>query len=83
MSEINGTVQVKLLNNQGGGFAELHTVSAGTTVIDFFTSKVGGDADRYKLSLNGEPATAQDVITPACGAEFARVVITPMKIEGA
>ena len=55
MSE--STIRIKLLNNQGAGFAEMHTVSAGTSVGDFFTDKVGGDSERYKITMNGEPVT--------------------------
>jgi len=77
------TIRIKLLNNQGAGFAEMHTVSAGTTVGDFFTDKVGGDSERYKITMNGDAVTFQDAVTAAAGLDFARIVITPMKIEGA
>tara|TARA_Y100000114_G_C11723464_1_gene309700 strand:- start:868 stop:1113 length:246 start_codon:yes stop_codon:yes gene_type:complete len=79
----DSTIRIKLLNNQGAGFAEMHTVSAGTSVGDFFTDKVGGDSERYKITMNGEPVTFQDPIAAAEGLDFARIVITPMKIEGA
>lgn len=82
MSNIN-TINVRLLNNSGGGFAQQHSVSAGTSMQTFFNTYVGGDSANYRITLNGEPASAETQIVPRSGMDFAQVTITPLKIEGA
>jgi hypothetical protein len=72
-------MQILLITNDGGGFADHVDVAEGTTVARFFDEKVPGrKADDYLIRVNRQPAAADQVLQPGD-----RVSITPVKIEGA
>ena len=72
-------MQVLLINNDGGGFADRVELAEGTTVRELFsrTVKHRGPAD-YLIRVNRQPAAHDEVLR-----EGDRVSITPVKIEGA
>ena len=76
------TVTVTYLNRNGGGFAERHTVPAGTSVKEFL-QKRDIDANEYTIRI---VRGAQGGFTPAADEalqEGDRLSCVPLKIEGA
>ena len=72
-------MQVLLINNDGGGFADYVEVADGTTVAQLFERQVGpGKSSHYLIRVNRQPCPADQVLH-----EGDRVSITPTKIEGA
>ena len=71
-------MQVLLINNDGGGFADYVDVSPDTTVKAFFEARVphGTPAD-YLIRVNRLPVASNQVLQ-----EGDRISITPTKIEG-
>ena len=72
-------MQVLLINNDGGGFADRVEIPEGTTVLDLFRRyiKHRGPED-YLIRVNRQPAARDEPLR-----EGDRVSITPVKIEGA
>ena len=72
-------MQILLVNNDGGGFADYVQVEPGTTVTALFerTIKHGRPAD-YLIRVNRQPVAADYVLQ-----EGDRISITPTKIQGA
>ena len=72
-------MQVLVINNDGGGFADRVEVPEGTTVIELFrrTVKHRGPED-YLIRVNRQPAARDEPLR-----EGDRVSVTPLKIEGA
>jgi sulfur carrier protein ThiS len=72
-------MQVLIINNNGGGFADYMELPEGTTVAEVFKQQIGaahpGD---YLIRVNRQPCPADQEIR-----EGDRVSITPTKIEGA
>ena len=76
------TLTITYLNRQGGGFAERHTLAAGTTVKQFL-EKRDIDADDYTIRI---VRGAQGGFTPSADEvlqEGDRLSCVPLKIEGA
>ena len=76
------TLTVTYLNRNGGGFAERHTLPAGTTVKEFL-QKRDIDPDEYTIRI---VRGAQGGFTPAADEvlqEGDRLSCVPLKIEGA
>ena len=76
------TLTITYLNRQGGGFAERHTLPAGTTVKQFL-EKRDIKADDYTIrivrgSQGGFTPPAEEVLQ-----EGDRLSCVPLKIEGA
>lgn len=72
-------MQVLLINNLGGGFADYTDVPEGATVAQLFEQQIGSDkpAD-YLIRVNRQPCPSGQVLQ-----EGDRISITPVKIEGA
>ena len=72
-------MQVLVINNDGGGFADRIEVPEGTTVRGIFTRQIKhrGPED-YLIRVNRQPAASDEVLR-----EGDRVSITPITIEGA
>jgi len=67
------------INNDGSGFADYVTASEGTTVEQFFDSKMPGqESEDFLIRVNRQPIARDYVLQ-----EGDRVTITPTKIEGA
>lgn len=72
-------MQVLLINNDGGGFADYIEVPEGTSVEAIFRQKVGDrPASDYLIRVNRQPCASQQILQ-----EGDRISITPTKIEGA
>lgn len=72
-------MQILLINNDGGGFADHIDIADGWTVGQLFSSRMSGrkPAD-YLIRVNRQPAAEDQVLQPGD-----RVSVTPTKIEGA
>lgn len=46
-------MQVRFINNNGGGFCDEVTVPDGTTVERFVLDRIGSDYQRYNIRVNG------------------------------
>lgn len=78
----NATITITYLNRNGGGFAERHTLAAGTTVGQFLQGR-GIMADDYTIRI---VRAAQGGFTPPADEvlqEGDRLSCVPLKIEGA
>ena len=72
-------MQILLINNDGGGFADYLEVEVGVTVQTLFERQIPrGKARDYLIRVNRQPASADQVLQPGD-----RVSVTPVKIEGA
>ena len=75
-------VTITYLNREGGGFAERHTLDAGTTVSQFLGAQ-GIKADNCTIRI---VRTGQGGFTPTPDEAFQegdRLSCVPLKIEGA
>ena len=75
-------VTITYLNREGGGFAERHTLDAGTTVSQFLAAR-GINADNCTIRV---VRTGQGGFTPTDDEIFQegdRLSCVPLKIEGA
>lgn len=73
-------MQVYLISNHQGGFADYVQIAEGTTVGSFFAERLGPMADpkSFLIRLNGGPVTPDHVLE-----NDDRITITPTKIAGA
>ena len=72
-------MQIMMINNDGGGFADHVEVAEDTPVRDFFAEKMPGrKAHDYLIRVNRLPVAADQVLQPGD-----RISITPTKIHGA
>lgn len=72
-------MQILVINNDGGGFADYIEVAEGTTVRQLFQRQTGSaDPSSYLIRVNRQPCSADQVLQ-----EGDRISITPTKIEGA
>ncbi len=72
-------MQILVINNDGGGFADYTEVAEGTTVTQLFQRQTGSaDPSSYLIRVNRQPCSADQVLQ-----EGDRISITPTKIEGA
>jgi len=75
-------VTITYLNREGGGFAERHTLDAGTTVSQFLSAR-GINADNCTIRI---VRSGQGGFTPTADEIFQegdRLSCVPLKIEGA
>lgn len=72
-------MQILVINNDGGGFADYIEVAEGTTVTQLFQRQTGSaDPSGYLIRVNRQPCSADQTLQ-----EGDRISITPTKIEGA
>ena len=72
-------MQIMMINNDGGGFADHIEVAEGTTVSALFAEKIPGrKAADYLIRVNRQPASGDQILQPGD-----RITIVPTKIEGA
>ena len=72
-------MQILVINNDGGGFADYLEVPEGTTVRELFEQQIGSaNPENYLIRVNRQPVPADQVLQ-----EGDRVSFTPTKIEGA
>ena len=71
-------MQILLINNDGGGFADYIDTAEGTTVSRLFDERIGGKTENYLIRVNRQPVAHDQVLQNGD-----RVSITPVKIEGA
>lgn len=72
-------MQILLINNDGGGFADHIDVANGTTVQQLFEQQIKHRRpEDYLIRVNRQPCPPQQHLQPGD-----RVSITPVKIEGA
>ena len=71
-------MQIMLINNDGGGFADYIDIEPGTTIKSLFSKRIGGAPADYLIRVNRQPTISDYVVQ-----EGDRVSITPVKIEGA
>ena len=72
-------MQILLINNHGGGYADHVEVDEGTTVSALVSAKIPGrKPDDLLIRVNRLPVSADQVLQPGD-----RVSLTPTKIEGA
>ena len=72
-------MQILMINNDGGGFADHMDINEGTTVAQLFADKLPSrtTAD-YLIRVNRQPIPREYILQ-----DGDRVTITPTKIEGA
>ena len=72
-------MQVLVINNDGGGFADHVEVAEGTTVAQMFARQMGAaEARHFLIRVNRQPCAADQILR-----EGDRISITPTKIAGA
>jgi len=80
--QASGSITVTYLNRQGGGFAERHTLAAGTTIREFLEKQqISPDEFTIRIvrgSQGGFTPTADERLQ-----EGDRLSCVPLKIEGA
>jgi hypothetical protein len=79
-SSSDGKLNVELVNNDGGGFADYVKVNRGTTVGGLFNQKMtaGANPAKYSIRVNGEQKSSTYELR-----EGDKVSITPLKVQGA
>ena len=72
-------MQLMLINNDGGGFADHIEIAKGTSVASLFAEKMPGrKAGDYLIRVNRLPVTGDQILQPGD-----RISITATKIQGA
>lgn len=72
-------MQILMINNFGGGYADYMQVPAAMTVEELFTRQLPGcEPQDYLIRVNRQPVPRDYVLQ-----EGDRVSITPVKVEGA
>ena len=72
-------MQILVINNDGGGFADYVDVSEGTTVTELFKRQIGSaQPTHYLIRVNRQPCPEDQVLQAGD-----RISFTPTKIEGA
>jgi hypothetical protein len=72
-------MQILLINNDGGGFADRIEVAEGTSVSALVAEKIPGrKPNDFLIRVNRLPVTTDQILQPGD-----RMSITPTKIEGA
>jgi sulfur carrier protein ThiS len=69
-------VRFHLTISSGEGVSEMVTVNSGTTVLDVFNSRVGGNPKSYVIRVNG----SRDPLSTYVLQEGDRLSFTPEKI---
>ena len=70
-------MQILLINNDGGGFADYIDIEEGTTVSKLVEQRIAGKPSNYLIRVNRQPCAPDQVLQHGD-----RVSITPVKIEG-
>lgn len=76
--EPKAMIAVRLINNDGGGWAKDVQVEDGTTVEQLFAAEIKGAASNYLIRVNRAPVTSSQRLVAGD-----RISITPSKVEGA
>jgi sulfur carrier protein ThiS len=71
-------MQILLINNDGGGFADYIDIKEGTSITELFQQRIKGRPADFLIRVNRQPVASNYVLQ-----EGDRVSITPTKIEGA
>ena len=71
-------MQILLINNDGGGYADHIEIDEGTTVSKLFEQRITGKPSNYLIRVNRQPCAPDQVLQHGD-----RISITPVKIEGA
>ena len=72
-------MQIMLINNDGGGFADHIDIEEGTSVSALFAEKMPGrKAGDYLIRVNRLPVASDQILQPGD-----RISITATKIQGA
>ncbi len=72
-------MQILMINNDGGGFADHMDISEGTTIAQLFADKLPSrTTEDYLIRVNRQPIPREYILQ-----DGDRVTITPTKIEGA
>jgi hypothetical protein len=71
-------MQILLINNDGGGFADYIDIEEGTTVSKLVEQRIAGKPSNYLIRVNRQPCAPDQMLQNGD-----RVSITPVKIEGA
>ena len=72
-------MQIMVINNEGGGFADYLDVPEGMTVKELFERQISSPKpEDYLIRVNRQPVPADQVLQ-----EGDRVSFTPTKIQGA
>lgn len=72
-------IEVLLVSNEGGGFADKIQLDVGTKVADLFAQKFPNrDASGYNIRVNRAPCSADQELH-----DGDRITVTPNKIDGA
>ena len=72
-------MQILLINNDGGGYADYIELPVGTTVRQCFDKHLPNSSPQnYLIRVNRQPVPSDQVLQ-----EGDRISITPTKIEGA
>ena len=72
-------MQILLINNDGGGYADYIELPVGTTVRQCFDKHLPDSSSKnYLIRVNRQPVPSDQVLQ-----EGDRISITPTKIEGA
>jgi sulfur carrier protein ThiS len=72
-------MQILMINNDGGGFADHMDINEGTTVAQLFADKLPSQSTKdYLIRVNRQPIPREYTLQ-----DGDRVTITPTKIEGA
>jgi len=72
-------MQIMLINNDGGGFADHIEIAEGTSVSGLFAEKMPGrKAEDYLIRVNRLPVSSDQILQSGD-----RVSITATKIQGA
>ena len=72
-------MQIKYVNNNGGGFAERTILADGTTLKQFVVLKVQDETPgEFKIRVNGQVETGDYILK-----DGDRVSVTPDKLGGA
>lgn len=76
-------VKITLLNNDGGGFAEVHEIEEDTSILNFCTNRAEEQDEEFisedwVIRVNRTPVVKNYVLQ-----NNDRITITPSKISGA
>ena len=71
-------IEIFLINNEGGGFADKKVITQDTTVAALVAVEVTNTPEQYTIRLNGSEVSPETVLSNGD-----RLTITPVKIKGA
>jgi len=71
-------MQILLINNDGGGFADYIDIQEGTSITELFQQRIKGTPADFLIRVNRQPVASNYVLQ-----EGDRVSITATKIQGA